>query len=49
METLLAGVMCGLIYHVFAGQPLIIIGVIGPSLVFEGILYQFCQFVYFHI
>jgi len=42
MESMLSGAICGLIYHIFAGQPLTIVGATGPMLVFEGILYQLC-------
>ena len=42
-EMLLSTAVCGLIYTLFAGQPLIIIGGIGPLLIFTIILYQLCQ------
>lgn len=45
MESLMAAVLCGTIYHLFAGQPLTIIATTGPLLVFEGILYQVCRSV----
>lgn len=42
-EMLIATAVCGLIYSVFAGQPLTIVGGIGPLLIFTIILYQLCQ------
>ena len=41
MESLLAGAICGISYHMFSGQPLTIIGSTGPVLVFETIVYNF--------
>ena len=43
IETMLAGAMCGLIWHATAGQPLSIVGATGPMLIFEGILYLVCR------
>lgn len=42
MENLFGGALCGVIYHLFAGQPLTIVGSTGPVLVFETIVYDFC-------
>lgn len=42
MESLVSGFVCGISYHMLAGQPLTIIGSTGPILVFETIVYQFC-------
>jgi len=42
METVLAGAMCGITFHLFSGQPLTIVGSTGPVLVFETIVYHFC-------
>ena len=39
-ETFLMSSICGLIYAFFSAQPLIIIGVTGPILVFEESLYK---------
>ena len=39
---MLSGAICGVIYHLFAGQPLTVVGATGPMLVFESILYQLC-------
>jgi len=45
MESLVSGAICGISYHLFAGQPLTIIGSTGPVLVFETIVYKFCLYV----
>ncbi|KAF1444599.1 Electroneutral sodium bicarbonate exchanger 1, partial [Pygoscelis papua] len=43
MESLLGASMTGMVYSLFAGQPLTILGSTGPVLVFEKILYKFCK------
>lgn len=43
IESLLSGVICGVTFHMFAGQPLSILGSTGPVLVFESITFQFCH------
>ena len=43
MEQILAGGIGGVLFSVFGGQPLIILGATGPMLVFEEILYTFCD------
>ncbi|NWZ60914.1 S4A8 protein, partial [Haliaeetus albicilla] len=43
MESLLGASMAGVVYCLFAGQPLTILGSTGPVLVFEKILYKFCN------
>ncbi|KAK7079109.1 Sodium bicarbonate cotransporter 3 [Halocaridina rubra] len=43
MESLVAGLICGVAYGFFSGQPLTILGSTGPVLVFETILYDFCR------
>ncbi|KAF8367389.1 abts-1 [Pristionchus pacificus] len=43
MENLIGGALCGVLYHLFAGQPLTIIGSTGPVLVFETIVYEICS------
>ncbi|XP_028966571.1 electroneutral sodium bicarbonate exchanger 1 [Galendromus occidentalis] len=43
MESLMSGVICGVVYGLFAGQPLTILGSTGPVLVFETIMYDFCE------
>ncbi|KAK3103933.1 hypothetical protein FSP39_023011 [Pinctada imbricata] len=42
IESLLAGAICGVVYALFSGQPLTILGSTGPILVYETILYDFC-------
>lgn len=43
MESILSGAICGILFALFAGQPLTIVGATGPLLIFESILYQFCK------
>ncbi|XP_037907925.1 electroneutral sodium bicarbonate exchanger 1 isoform X4 [Hermetia illucens] len=43
MESLVSGFVCGMGYGFFSGQPLTILGSTGPVLVFETIVYTFCQ------
>jgi len=43
MESLVSGAICGTSYHLFAGQPLTVIGSTGPVLVFETIVFKFCK------
>ena len=43
MESLVAGLICGVVYGMFSGQPLTILGSTGPVLVFESIVYKFCM------
>ncbi|XP_042866238.1 sodium-driven chloride bicarbonate exchanger-like isoform X4 [Penaeus japonicus] len=43
MESLVAGLICGVFYGFCSGQPLTILGSTGPVLVFETILYDFCK------
>ncbi|XP_052126294.1 sodium bicarbonate cotransporter 3 [Frankliniella occidentalis] len=42
MESLVSGFVCGIVYGLFSGQPLTILGSTGPVLVFESIVYEFC-------
>lgn len=42
-EMLMSTAFCGLAYAMLAGQPLIILGGIGPLLIFTIILYQLCR------
>ena len=42
VEMIVATAFCGLVYAIFAGQPLIILGGTGPMLIFTGILYEYC-------
>ena len=43
IECLVAGLIAGVLFGLFSGQPLTILGVTGPDLVFESIVYEFCQ------
>ncbi|KAG8189148.1 hypothetical protein JTE90_018441 [Oedothorax gibbosus] len=43
IESLLSGAICGILYGLFSGQPLTVLGSTGPVLVFETILYDFCR------
>ena len=43
MEQLLAASLGGVLFSLFAGQPLTILGATGPMLVFEEILFNFCE------
>ena len=43
MESLVSGLIVGVVYGLFSGQPLTILGSTGPVLVFETIIYDFCQ------
>ena len=42
-EMLVATAICGIVYALTSGQPLIVLGGTGPLLVFTGLLYQLCQ------
>lgn len=42
VEMIVATVGCGLVYALFAGQPLIILGGTGPMLIFTAILFEYC-------
>ncbi len=43
VEMLVASAGCGIAYALLAGQPLIILGGVGPLLVFTAILFRLCQ------
>lgn len=43
MESLVSGLICGVVYGLFSGQPLTVLGSTGPVLVFETIMYDFCK------
>ncbi|MEC9093944.1 MAG: PTS sugar transporter subunit IIA [Planctomycetota bacterium] len=43
IEMILATAGCGLLYAIFAGQPMIILGGTGPMLIFTGMLYDYCD------
>ena len=42
IEMILASAVCGVLYAIFSGQPLIILGGTGPLLVFTAILFRMC-------
>ena len=42
IESLISGLISGVLFGLFSGQPLIILGSTGPVYVFEKILYQIC-------
>lgn len=42
VEMILVSAVCGLVYALVAGQPLIILGGTGPVLIFTALLYQNC-------
>uniref|UniRef100_A0A8C2B7C5 Anion exchange protein n=1 Tax=Cyprinus carpio TaxID=7962 RepID=A0A8C2B7C5_CYPCA len=46
IESLFGASMTGIAYSLFAGQPLTILGSTGPVLVFEKILFKFCNLSY---
>lgn len=48
MESLVCGCLCGIVYGLFAGQPLTILGSTGPVLVFETIVFDFCRTYDYH-
>lgn len=43
VEMILASAFCGVIFALFSGQPLVILGGTGPLLVFTAILYRLCS------
>ncbi|WAR09936.1 S4A8-like protein [Mya arenaria] len=43
MECILAAAISGVLFALFSGQPLNILGSTGPMLVLEGILFRFCK------
>ena len=42
-ETLMGTALSGIIGSILLGQPLLVLGLTGPNVVFEEALYQFCQ------
>ncbi|MHC5108901.1 MAG: PTS sugar transporter subunit IIA [Planctomycetota bacterium] len=42
VEMILASAVCGVVFALFSGQPLVILGGTGPLLVFTAILYKLC-------
>lgn len=43
VELIVATAFCGIVYALFAGQPLALIGGTGPMLAFTAILYTYCD------
>jgi len=43
IESMVSGLIVGVIFGFFSGQPLTILGSTGPILVFETIMYDFCK------
>ncbi len=43
IEALLGGMVVGVAYGIFSGQPLSILGPTGPILVFEKIVFDMCR------
>lgn len=43
VEMIVASAFCGVVYALFSGQPLIILGGTGPMLIFTAILYDYCE------
>ena len=43
IECLVAGLTAGVLFGLLSGQPLTILGVTGPDLVFETIVFDFCK------
>ncbi len=41
-EMILGSALCGIVFALFSGQPITIIGVTGPILVFEETLFMVC-------
>ena len=43
MECLVSGLICGVVFSLLSGQPMIILGLTGPVYVFEKILFNLCE------
>ena len=43
MQVVLSTGLCGVIFSIFGGKPLIIVGVTGPITIFTSTLYDICQ------
>ena len=43
VEMIVGSAICGVVYALFAGQPLIILGGTGPLLVYTWLLYELCR------
>ena len=44
MECVFAGAVSSILFALFSGQPLNILGSTGPMLVLEQIIYDFCKY-----
>ena len=42
VEMIVATAICGILYALFSGQPMIVLGGTGPLLIFTMILYNLC-------
>ena len=45
MECILAAAVTGIVFALFSGQPMNILGSTGPMLVLESILFNLCEYV----
>ena len=43
IEAIIAAMMVGVVYGLFSGQPLSILAITGPVLIFETIVFDFCK------
>jgi sodium bicarbonate transporter 10 len=43
IESLVSALTSGLLYGLLAGQPLTVLGLTGPDLIFETLVYDFCE------
>merc|ERR1719189_947143 len=43
IEALVSGLIAGVMFGFLSGQPLTMLGLTGPDLVFESLVYQFCS------
>ena len=43
IESLVSGLTAGVVFALFSGQPLTILGLTGPDLVFETLVFDFCE------
>ena len=43
IESLVSALTSSLLYGLFAGQPLTVLGLTGPDLIFETLVYDFCE------
>ncbi len=43
LESLVSAMICGICFGTFSGQPLTVLSCTGPVVVFEGILFEYCD------